>query len=305
MQLPGLELEDLRDRLVEEVAVVGDDQHGARELLQEGLEPREAVEVEVVGRLVEDQDRRPCEEYSGQQRAGRLAAAQRAERRVERHVGDAERVARAVELRVQRPAAERAEAILLLTVRGERLRLVQPPLELVKLAVQPPHLAERRAEQAVDRQVRPGRLLRQIADPVTRPERHAAALRSIHAGEHPQQRGLPRSVRTHQRDAARAGEREPQPVEQRGLAIRDAQVGRLEQHGEPPVPKVSRDTARTARGGGISGGAGRAHFTIGQRSPAPPQLTSEAGRTQVRRRSHYRPRRHVPAPGAARLGRRS
>ena len=41
------------------------------------------------------------QQHAGQQRARRLAAAQLAERRVERDVGDAERVARAVELGVQ------------------------------------------------------------------------------------------------------------------------------------------------------------------------------------------------------------
>ena len=178
VQLAALELEDLGDRLVEEAAVVGDDQHRARELLEERLEPGQAVEVEVVGGLVEQQDRGPGEQHAGQQRTGGLAAAQRAERHVERHVGDAERVARAVELRVQRPAAERPEAVLGVAVRGQRVGLVQALLELRELVVQPPDLAERGAEQAVDRQLRPRRLLRQVPDPVARPERHAAALQA-------------------------------------------------------------------------------------------------------------------------------
>jgi hypothetical protein len=231
MDLAAFELEDLRDRFVEEAAVVGDDHHRARELLEERLEPGEAVEVEMVGRLVEEEDRRPRQQHAGQQGSRRLAAAQRAERRIQGHVRDAERVAGAVELRVQRPAAERAEAILLLAVRGERVGVIQPPLEPCQLAVQLPHLAQGGAEQAVDRQLRPGRLLRQVADAVAGTQRHAAPLRSVDAGQHPQERGLPRPVGTHQRDAARAGEGEAQRVEQRGLAVRDAQVRRLEQHG--------------------------------------------------------------------------
>ena len=175
----------------------------------------------MVGGLVEEEDRRPREQHAGQQRPGRLAAAERAERGVERHVGDAERVARAVELGVERPAAERAEPILLLAVRGERVRIVQPLLEPLELAVQPPHLAERGAQQTVDGQLLPGRLLRQIADPVTRPERHAAALRNVDAGQHAQERGLAGAVGADERDAARAGEREAERVEQRGLAVRD------------------------------------------------------------------------------------
>ena len=66
--------------------------------------------------------------------------------------GDPERVARAVELRLQRPAVERAEALLRLAVPREHRGLAQPAFEPLELAVQPPHLAERGAEQAVDRQ---------------------------------------------------------------------------------------------------------------------------------------------------------
>ena len=148
-----------------------DDEHGAGEAGQELLQPGQAVEVEVVGRLVEQQDRRAREQHAGEQRTCGLAARERAERCVERHVGDAERGARAVELRVQRPAAERAEALLRLAVGGQRGGLVEPLLEPLEPAVQPPHLAERRAEQPVDRQLRPRRLLRQVADPVPRTER--------------------------------------------------------------------------------------------------------------------------------------
>ena len=175
----------------------------------------------MVGRLVEQQDRGPREQHAGEQRAGGLAAAQRAERRLERHVGDAERVARAVELRVQRPAAERAEAVLGVAVHSQRVRLVQALLELRELVVQPPDLAEGGAEQAVDRQLRPRRLLRQVADPVARAERHAAALMSVDAGEHAQQRRLPSAVGAHERDPARAGERKAERIEKRGLAVRD------------------------------------------------------------------------------------
>jgi hypothetical protein len=190
----------------------------------------------VVRRLVEQQDRRPREQHARQQRAGRLAAAQAAERRVERHVGDAECVAGAVELRLQRPPAERAEAVLRLAVGGERLRFVQPPLEPLELAAQPPHLAERGTQQPVDRQFRPRRLLRQIADPVPRTERHAAPLWNVDAGQHPQKRRLPGAVRAHERDAPGSGQRQAERVEQLVVAVRDEQVRRLEQHEEPPVP---------------------------------------------------------------------
>jgi hypothetical protein len=159
-QPAAVELEDLRDRVIEEPAVVRDDQHFAGEAEQELLQPGQAVEVEVVGRLVEQQHGRPREQDAGQQRARRLAAAQAAERRVERDVGDAERGASGVELRPQRPAAERAVAFLRLAVGGQRGGVVEPALQPLELGVQLPHLAQRGAQQPVDRQIRARRLLR-------------------------------------------------------------------------------------------------------------------------------------------------
>jgi hypothetical protein len=184
-QRAALELEDPGDRVVEEPPVVRDHQHLAGEAEQECLQPGQAVEVEVVGRLVEQQHGRAGEQHAGQQRPRRLAAAEPAERRVERDVRDAERRPRAVELGLQRPAAERAVALLRLAVRGQRGRVAEPALQPRELVVQLPHLAERGAQQPVDRQLRAWRLLRQIADPVARAERDAAALWTTDAREEP------------------------------------------------------------------------------------------------------------------------
>ena len=51
----AVQLEDPLGDVVEEVAVVGDGHDGARILLQEALQPLDALGVEVVGRLVEQQ----------------------------------------------------------------------------------------------------------------------------------------------------------------------------------------------------------------------------------------------------------
>ena len=232
-QTVAVELEDLRDRGVEEAAVVRDDEHGAGEAGQELLEPCQAVEVEVVGRLVEQQDGRPGEQHAGQQRARRLAARQRAERRVERHVGDARarrarrRAAPAAPSRRARrsaPAPRRSAA----SAAGSSSRRFEP----LELAVQPPHLAERGAEQAVDRQLRPRRLLGQVADPVARPERDRSALRSVDAREQPQQRRLAGAVGTDEADAPVARQRQAEPFEDRVVAVLGVQVGCRERHRE-------------------------------------------------------------------------
>ncbi len=65
-QLLAVEMEDGADRAVEEVAIVADDQHGVGVAGEEGLEPDRALEVEVVGGLVEKKDVRPGEEHGGE-----------------------------------------------------------------------------------------------------------------------------------------------------------------------------------------------------------------------------------------------
>ena len=78
----GGELVDAVDDGVEEAAVVGDDEQGAVEAGEELLEPGEAVGVEVVGRLVEEQHLRVLEQRRRQQRARLLAARQPVQRPV-------------------------------------------------------------------------------------------------------------------------------------------------------------------------------------------------------------------------------
>ena len=55
-QLAAIEMQDLVDRGVEQVAVVADDDHGARIVRQMVLEPQRALEIEIVGGLVQQQE---------------------------------------------------------------------------------------------------------------------------------------------------------------------------------------------------------------------------------------------------------
>ena len=75
----AVELEDASDGVVEEAAVVAHDQHGARERAEEALQPSQPGQVEVVGRLVEEQHRRPGEKDAGQHDPGLLTARELAE----------------------------------------------------------------------------------------------------------------------------------------------------------------------------------------------------------------------------------
>ena len=106
----AVELEDpLRD-VVEEVAVVGDRDDGARVLLEEALEPLDRLGVEVVRRLVEEQQVRVLEEQPAQRDAPLLAAGEG------RDVGvvgrTAERVHRDVDVALEVPRVGGVDPVL-------------------------------------------------------------------------------------------------------------------------------------------------------------------------------------------------
>ena len=73
-QLAALEMQDLVDRGVEQVAVMADDDHGARIVRQMVLQPQRAFEIEIVGRLVEQQQIGRGEQHRGQRDAHAPAA---------------------------------------------------------------------------------------------------------------------------------------------------------------------------------------------------------------------------------------
>ena len=83
-------------------------------------------------------------------------------------VVDAQRAARLVERRLQRPAAERLEALLRVAVAlqggGRRVAVGQPRQQRVQLAAHGPQLAQPGAEQLAEGRVRVRRLLGQPAD---------------------------------------------------------------------------------------------------------------------------------------------
>ena len=74
---PTVELEDPAGDVVEEVAVVGDGDDRAVVLLQKLFEPVDRFGVEMVGRLVEEQQVGPREQQPAEGDAATLAAGQR------------------------------------------------------------------------------------------------------------------------------------------------------------------------------------------------------------------------------------
>ena len=75
-----VDVEDVRRDAVEELLVVGDDERASLVAGEELLEPADAEDVEVVGRLVEQEHVRPAEEHLRQQDAQLEPARERAER---------------------------------------------------------------------------------------------------------------------------------------------------------------------------------------------------------------------------------
>jgi hypothetical protein len=98
---------------------VADDQQGTAVAPEELQHPLLGVGVEVVGRLVEQEDVAAGEQDAHQLDPAPLAAGQRAERQVEAVVGQADAGGEAADLALGRVAAVEAELLLRLAVAGD------------------------------------------------------------------------------------------------------------------------------------------------------------------------------------------
>ena len=106
----AIELEDPPGHVVEEVAIVRHRDDRALVFLEEALEPRHRLGVEVVGRLVEQQQIGRLEQQAAQRDAAAFAARQRRDVGVGRRA--AQRVHRQLELRVDVPGVDRVDPVL-------------------------------------------------------------------------------------------------------------------------------------------------------------------------------------------------
>ena len=106
----AIEFENPARHIVEEIAIVGDDQDGAGVLAQVPFEPVHRLGVEMVGRLVEQQHFRFFEQQPAQCDAAALAARQRVD--VGLVAGTAERLHRLFDLAVEVPQPLRLDFVL-------------------------------------------------------------------------------------------------------------------------------------------------------------------------------------------------
>jgi hypothetical protein len=207
-QVAAVDLEDLADHAVQELAVVRGHHQRALERAQPVLEPQDRLEVEVVGGLIEQQRVRLHDQDPREPDAHLPAARERADVAVHLLGREAEAREHGARARLEPVAAERLEARLRLAVAlDERVELALPlrvgerVLELVQLARRFGHGA-----RAVERGLEHGLIL-ELADVLAEvSDRRAAVDRDLPgvglllARDQPEDRGLAGAVRSDQPD---------------------------------------------------------------------------------------------------------
>ena len=205
------ELDDHVHRLIQQVAIVGDDNDRAAEIADHLFEHRFAVQVQVVVRLVEKQEIRPGKEAAGDAYQLALAAAEHLHRPRPRLLIEAQCPQQSL-----RPVADRAAARGLVAV--EQLRvLLKHGIEAggviehrrvghLRLTVGDPgvdggEVATRREQLIEGAAPRlPVELLRQIGDVGAAFECHRPGVRRFIAGKRAQERALARAAGADQAD---------------------------------------------------------------------------------------------------------
>ena len=188
----------------------------ASTLDQVRLEPLERADVEMVGRLVEQQQVGLGRQRPGKRGAGELAAGERRERAVELGVDEAETAQRDVDPVAPAVAARMLEASLGVGVGVER-RLVGGPAAIAPRArdssasISP---IQRGRPRTYSRRVAPAarRALIVQSDPHALAEHDLAGVGPDLAGEHPQQGRLAAAVAAGERHALAAVELERESV---------------------------------------------------------------------------------------------
>jgi len=222
--LAPVELEDPAGHVIEEVAVVGDRDDRAGVILQEALQPGDGLGIEVVGRLVEEQEVGLLEQQPAERHPAPLAPRERGDVLVARR--EPQRVHGEVDRRVQIPQALRFDQVLgLLEVVAQLLHLHRTELlgELRREVVEPLEhgFLGRHALLDVAPHVLRGvqlRLLRQEADTVSLREPGVAEVLRVDPGHDPQEGALAGAVRPEHADLRARIEGQIDPLEDLALA---------------------------------------------------------------------------------------
>ena len=222
---PGVELQDPLRHVVQEVAVMRDDDHRAGILLELLLEPVHRLGIEVVGRLVEQEQVGLFEDRLAERHAALLAAAERADDALV--VGQEQRVGGLLELAVQAPSVHRVNLVLQLghavhrrlhLLVGERLgHAVGDGIVIVN---QLHDLAERALERLADGQRRvEQRVLQHDPRLVAARDLRLALKIAVQGGHDAQHGGLAGPVLAHDPDLGAGIEAEVDILEHLLLAV--------------------------------------------------------------------------------------
>ena len=283
-----LEADDARNLLVQEVAIVGDQDEAAAPLLEELAEPRDRRHVEVVGRLVEQQhvgalEQEACEHAAHLPAAGELlevavlVTGRKAEAGEDRErFVLAEEAIEVIDAIVQLAdlAGELEQLVLIEVVLRRllerRLDLREPLVELLAAGhARQDHVDQRAA--AGDREI-----LRQPADAHPVRARHRAVVDLLLARDDLQQRRLARPVRADQTDPVVVAEAQAHVVEDHAISEEQRDAIEDDEAHEPRMLSIA--------------GRGRA---------------SAVSRRGALRRTRRRPCRSASCPRALRTGARS
>ena len=215
-----VKLGDSRRRPIQEVPVVGHGHQAAAVAAQERLQPGRAGEVEVVGRLVQEQQVRRPQQQRRQHHPRPLPARERPDAPVARQVCQPQAGQHGVDPVIQVVAATALEPLGDVAILGQgsvergALDLGQPRFEQAQSVLQAPQPANGIADQILDGQ--PGHvrlLLGQVADLDAARYGHSAGVGVKLAGDDPEQRRLAGAVRADEPDALAGPDLERDGVE--------------------------------------------------------------------------------------------
>ena len=215
--------------VVEESSVVRDQQHGAAVILQVILEPLDRLDVEMVRRLVEQEDRGTAQQQFRQLDTHAPAAREFARRASEIPAFEPEPQQRLFDIRFAGLAAEDMVVILRIVQAVQQLRITVAFVvgtlrdlarQVLDLGLEAQHLLERLGG-LLDERRRIGHThgLRQVADRTVAVQGHAARGRLLLARNDAQQRGFARPVPADEADAVFGVYQERYVVEERPAPV--------------------------------------------------------------------------------------
>ncbi len=216
-----VDVEHVRHDVVEEPLIVGDDDRAPGIRGEELLEPADRDDVEVVGRLVEEEHVGPPEEHLREQDAQLEPARERLERALVVLGLDPEPLEDLARARLERPAVVEAQHLLELG-RALRVALVREALVVTERSVHDLVALHREVDDR--RVVVEEAILPQDAEARAFLHADRALRRRLEPAHDAQQRRLARSVRAHEAVAIARLEVQRHALEQRTRAERLAEV---------------------------------------------------------------------------------